>query len=158
MSEGTRTGLYFGASSGVITTLGLVAGLHAGTESLPAVMGGILVIAFADALSDALGIHLAEESNPDSSTERVWAATLSTFVTKLVFALSFAVPLLLLPLAEAVYASIAWGMLVITVLSYLLARAQSANPLAIIAEHVGIAGLVVVLSHLIGRWVAQVFA
>ena len=157
-SEGARTGLYFGASSGVITTLGLIAGLHAGTESLAAVLGGILVIAFADALSDALGIHLAEEANPDASSERVWAATFSTFATKLVFALSFAVPLLLLPLTEAVIASVIWGMFVIVVLSYLLARAQSASSVAIIAEHLGIAALVVVLSHLIGRWVAGVFA
>ena len=49
-----RTGVYFGATSGVITTVGLIAGLYAGTESVVAVLGGILVIAVADAMSDAL--------------------------------------------------------------------------------------------------------
>ena len=156
-SEGARTGLYFGATSGVITTLGLVTGLYAGTASLTAVLGGILVIAFADAMSDALGIHIAEEADPETDTAHVWAATLSTFATKFVFALSFAVPLLLMPLTPAVCTSIAWGMLVITALSYLLARAQGVNPLPVVVEHLAIAGVVVVLSHFIGRWVGHVF-
>ena len=69
-------------------------------------------------MSDAMGIHLAEEANPDTDHDHVWAATFTTFFTKLVFALSFAVPLLLLPLGPAVIASIVWGMSVITVLSY----------------------------------------
>ena len=156
-SEGARTGLYFGATSGVITTLGLITGLYAGTASLTAVLGGILVIAFADAMSDALGIHIAEEADPETDTAHVWAATLSTFATKFVFALSFAVPLLFMPLTPAVCTSIAWGMLVITALSYLLARAQGVNPLPVVVEHLTIAGVVVVLSHFIGRWVGHVF-
>jgi VIT1/CCC1 family predicted Fe2+/Mn2+ transporter len=157
-TDGARTGLFFGATSGVITTLGLITGLNAGTHSLTAVLGGILVIAVADAMSDALGIHLAEESNPDATTQHIWAATISTFFNKFIFAISFAIPLLLLPLDQAVIASIIWGMIVIVILSYFLARAQSASPLAIIAEHLGIAVLVVVFSHLIGVWVSRTFS
>ncbi len=157
-SDGARTGLFFGATSGVITTLGLITGLNAGTHSMAAVIGGIFVIAVADSMSDALGIHLAEESNPNATTHHIWSATISTFVNKFVFALSFAVPLLLLPLDQAVIASLLWGMLVIVVLSYFLARAQNASPVLIVAEHLGIAILVVVLSHLIGVWVSRTFS
>lgn len=152
-----RTGLFFGATSGVITTLGLITGLNAGTQSITAVLGGILVIAVADSMSDALGIHLAEEADPETNHEHVWQATITTFLAKFVFALSFAVPLLLLPLGPAVIASICWGMLVIIVLSYLLARSQNQSPWLIIIEHTGIAMLVVVLSHFIGVWVANTF-
>ena len=156
-NKGVRTGLFFGATSGVITTLGLIAGLNAGTHSMAAVLGGIFVIAVADSMSDALGIHLAEEADANATADHIWAATVSTFFNKLVFALSFAVPLLLLPLEQAVIASVVWGMLVITVLSYFIARAQKASAVAIIAEHLGIALLVVVLSHLIGLWVGRTF-
>ena len=156
-TDGARTGLFFGATSGVITTIGLLTGLHAGTESLAAVLGGILVIAVADAMSDALGIHISEEADPETTTRHVWSATVTTFLTKFVFSLSFAVPLLLLPLQEAVIASVAWGMLVISVLSYFLARAQHERPLPIIAEHLLIAVVVVVLSHFIGAWVGARF-
>lgn len=156
-SDGARTGLFFGATSGVITTLGLIVGLNSGTRSVTAVLGGILVIAVADAMSDALGIHLAEEADPNTSHSHVWSATIMTFITKFVFSISFAVPLLLLPLASAVIASVAWGMFVIVVLSYFLARSQGESPVAIIAEHAGIAILVVVLSHFIGVWVGATF-
>lgn len=155
--DGARTGLFFGATSGVITTIGLIVGLNAGTQSLAAVLGGILVIAVADAMSDALGIHLAEEADPETDHFHVWSATITTFLAKFVFALSFAVPLLWLPLDTAVIASVAWGLVVITVLSYFLARTQDSSPLAIIAEHAGIAIIVVVLSHLIGVWVNNTF-
>ncbi len=157
-SDGARTGLFFGATSGVITTIGLITGLNAGTHSMAAVIGGIFVIAVADAMSDALGIHLAEEADPNATTHHIWSATISTFVNKFVFALSFAVPLLLLPLDQAVIASLLWGMLVIVVLSYFLARAQNVSPVLIVAEHLGIAILVVVLSHLIGVWVSKTFS
>ena len=108
-------------------------------------------------MSDALGIHLAEEADPETDPRHVWSATITTFITKFVFALSFAVPLLLLPLGPAVLASIAWGMFVIIVLSYYLARSQGKAPIAIILEHLAIAILVVVLSHFIGVWVARTF-
>ena len=156
-TDGARTGLFFGATSGVITTLGLIVGLNSGTQSIAAVLGGILVIAVADSMSDALGIHLSEEANPATDQKHVWAATIWTFVMKFTFAMSFAVPLLLLPLAPAVIASVVWGMTVIIILSFFLARAQGERPLGIIMEHLGIAILVVVLSHFIGVWVARTF-
>jgi len=156
-SDGARTGLYFGATSGVITTLGLLTGLYAGTGAVTAVLGGILVIAVADSMSDALGIHLAEEADPNTTSAHVWSATISTFVAKFVFAISFAVPLLLLPLHTAVIVSVVWGMSVITVLSYFLAKSAQERPLPIILEHLGIAMLVVLLSHLIGAWVGANF-
>jgi len=86
-NKGVRTGLFFGATSGVITTLGLMIGLNAGTHSL----------------------------------------------------------------------AVVWGMLVITVLSYFIARVQEASPIAIIVEHLAITLLVVVLSHFIGVWVGKAF-
>ena len=58
MREAFRTGASFGLTSGVLTTLGLIVGLYAGTHSKLAVMGGIFTIAIADALSDALGRRL----------------------------------------------------------------------------------------------------
>lgn len=60
MKHTLKTGFSFGTTSGVITTLGLMVGLHAGPHSKLAVIGGVLTIA--DALSDAMGIHVAEES------------------------------------------------------------------------------------------------
>lgn len=157
-NKGARTGIFFGATSGSITTIGLLVGLHAGTESLIAVLGGILVVAVADAMSDAMGIHLAEEADPNSLSEHIWAATLWTFLTKLVVALTFALPLLWLPLQTAVIVSVSWGLIVITLLSVLIARIQKVRPLPVITEHLAITILVVTLSYFIGSWVRSTFA
>lgn len=157
-NKGARTGVFFGATSGVITTVGLIAGLYAGTKSVIAVLGGILVIAVADAMSDALGIHLAQEADPDSTSEHIWAATFSTFFTKFVVAITFAVPLLWLPLQTAVIVSIGWGLIVIASLSWFLARVQKNPVLPVVLEHLGIAIAVIVISHYIGIWVHAAFA
>ncbi len=82
MDKGTRTGIFFGATSGVITTVGLTVGLQAGTQSVTAVFGGVIVIAVSDSMSDALGIHLAQEADPESTRAHIWAATLWAFVSK----------------------------------------------------------------------------
>lgn len=156
MSDGIRVGLFFGTTSGVITTCGLLTGLAAGTRSLPAVLGGILVIAVADSLSDALGIHLAEESAPGSHQRHVWVATLSTFLAKLLVSASFAVPVALLPLARGVPAALLWGALLLTLLSWQLARIQAKPPLPIILEHLLIGVIVIGLSHGVGLLVHQV--
>ena len=157
-NKGARTGIFFGATSGVITTIGLIVGLHAGTESLVAVLGGILVVAIADALSDAMGIHLAQEADPESTHDHVWAATFWTFLTKLVVALTFALPLLWLPLQTAVIVCVTWGLLVIALLSAYLAHIQGGRALPVITEHLGIAVVVVGLSYFIGLWVKMAFA
>jgi VIT1/CCC1 family predicted Fe2+/Mn2+ transporter len=157
-NRGARTGVFFGATSGVITTVGLIAGLHAGTESVVAVLGGILVIAVADAMSDALGIHLAEEANPDSTSEHIWAATFATFYTKFIVAITFAIPLLWLPLDTAVIVSMCWGLFVIAFLSFFLARSQGNSVMPVVLEHLGIAIAVIIVSHYIGVWVNMTFA
>ena len=62
-------GFSFGLTSGIITTLGLIVGLHSSTHSKLVIIGGILVIAIADALSDAMGMHISEESERKHTTK-----------------------------------------------------------------------------------------
>jgi VIT1/CCC1 family predicted Fe2+/Mn2+ transporter len=153
-----RTGIHFGVTSGVITTLGLIVGLHAGTHSTLAVVGGVITIAVADACSDALGIHISEEGEHMHSTREIWHATLATFLSKFLMALTFLVPLWLCSLPTAIVVSIGWGLIVITLLSYQLARSQGVQPGKVVGEHLAIAIVVVALTHALGDWVRQVFA
>ncbi len=152
MKPSFRTGISFGLTSGVITTLGLLVGLHAGTHSRPAVLGGILTIAVADALSDALGIHITEEANRRESTH-VWESTAVTFVAKFLSAASFALPVWWLPLTQSVIVSIAWGLSLLVAISWILARSQRLSPWSVVGEHVAIAVAVIAASHYLGRWV-----
>jgi VIT1/CCC1 family predicted Fe2+/Mn2+ transporter len=156
MDKGTRTGIFFGATSGVITTVGLMVGLQAGTQSVTAVFGGVVVIAVSDSMSDALGIHLAQEADPESTRAHIWAATLWAFVSKFVVAISFALPLVLLPLDQAVAVGVVWGLLIVTFMSYFLAHMQQTSAWRVVGEHVSIALVVIALSHYVGVWVRSV--
>jgi|SRR5579884_1830304 VIT1/CCC1 family predicted Fe2+/Mn2+ transporter len=155
MKSSWRTGLSFGLASGVITTLGLMVGLHSGTHSKAVVIGGILTIAVADALSDALGIHISEESKNSSTTLEIWESTIAAFAAKFVIAMTFAVPVFLLPLQVAVVVSVAWGLLLLTVLSVALARAQRIAPWKVIGEHLLIGVGVVTITHYLGAWIRE---
>lgn len=137
----------------MITTTGLMVGLYAGTESVVAVVGGVMVIAIADALSDALGIHVAQEADPSATTTHIWAATFATLITKFVVASSFIAPLLWLPLRAGVLVALLWGVVVMTVLSIQLARSRGVRALPIVAEHLAVGLLVVILAHVTGRWI-----
>jgi VIT1/CCC1 family predicted Fe2+/Mn2+ transporter len=158
MDHSTKVGFSFGLTSGVITTLGLMVGLNSGTHSKLVVLGGILTIAIADAFSDALGIHVSEESEGKHTSKEVWTSTLSCFFSKFFFALTFVIPILLFDLATAVIISICWGLLALGVLSYKLAKNQKKEPLGVITEHIIIAVLVIITTHLVGSWIAAVFA
>ena len=84
MRHSLKVGLCFGLTSGIITTLGLMMGLYSGTNSKLVVIGGILVIAIADSFSDALGIHMSEESENKHTTREVWESTISTFTSDII--------------------------------------------------------------------------
>ena len=157
MQESIKRGVSFGLTSGIITTLGIMVGLNTGTGLRLAVIGGILTVAIADAFSDALGIHMAEESSHRNGHRAIWEATFATFFTKLIVALSFIIPVLLLNLSLAVKVNLAWGFLLLVSFNYILAKKKGEKPWAIIGEHVLIAAIVVTITFFLGKFIALYF-
>lgn len=156
MRKAYTEGVSFGLTSGVITTLGLLIGVHSATNSKLAVIGGIFSIAIADALSDAMGMHAVEEAT-GRKTKSIWEATLATFCSKFFFALSFIIPIILFELHTAIYAAIAWAALLISILGYRIAKTNKENPIAVITEHLALTLVVVILTYYVGTFVATYF-
>lgn len=155
MKEALRTGISFGLTSAVITTLGLMVGLHSGTHSRLVVLGGIVTIAVADAFSDALGIHISEESENNHTAKEVWGSTAVTFLTKLLFAMTFAVPVFFFPLSTAILISLVWGLSILTLFSYVMAKNKGEKPWKIVTEHLLIAVVVIAITHWLGDWIGK---
>lgn len=155
MKTAIRKGFGFGLTSGIITTLGLMVGLSSGTHSKKVVLGGILLIAVADALSDALGIHISEESGSRKTTNKqIWGSTLSTILFKFLFALTFAIPVLLFTLQKAIIFGIIWGIFLLASFSFYIARKRKESAVGAIFEHVLIAIVVIVITYFIGTWIS----
>ncbi len=89
-------------------------GLYSGTNSRGIVTGGILTIAIADSLSDALGIYISEEADHTRTPIQVWVATAATFLSKLC-AIAFVIPVLIFDLPTAIFINLVWGILVLTI-------------------------------------------
>jgi len=157
LNRSLKTGLSFGMTSGVITTLGLIVGLHSGTHSRLVIIGGILTIAIADSFSDALGIHISEEFRNRHTEKEIWTATIATLLSKFLFAMTFLIPILLLPLEEAVFVSVGWGLSVLGIFSFYIAREQKTKPWRVVFEHLSIAVFVIVITHYTGEWISNTF-
>lgn len=152
MKKSIKKGFGFGITSGIITTLGLMVGLYAGTYSKYVVLGGVLMIAIADSMSDSLGIHLSEEFvNKDK--KQIWESTISTFGFKFFFASIFALPFLFLELKTAIIFCVVFGLLLLCGFSYYISREQKTNSFSVIFEHLFIALIVIVVTYYVGRFV-----
>jgi len=154
MKKAVKTGFNFGLTSGIITTLGLMVGLYSGTHSKLVVMGGILTIAIADALSDSLGIHISEESK-NKNKKQIWQSTISTFLTKLFFALTFIIPVLIFSLSIAIVISIIYGLAVLGILSFCISNKK--NALKVVAEHLLLAIIVIIITYYLGILISSIF-
>ena len=158
INHSLKIGFSFGLTSGIITTLGLMVGLSSGTHSKLAVIGGILTIAIADSFSDAMGIHISEESENVHTAKEIWEATIATFTSKFVFALTFIIPVLLFKeLSTAVSVSVIWGLSLLSVLSFVMAKQQKIKTWRPVVEHLGIAVIVIVITHYVGCWISSTF-
>lgn len=155
MKLSIRKGFSFGLVSGIITTLGLIIGLDSSTHSKLVIFGGIFTIAVADAFSDALGIHISEEAENKHTVKQIWESTIATFLAKFFVALTFVIPFLFLNnLLTAVIIDVIWGLFLITIFSYDIAKREKIRPLKVIREHVLIAILVIIITYFVGNLVA----
>jgi VIT1/CCC1 family predicted Fe2+/Mn2+ transporter len=134
----------------------MMVGLNASTGSKLAVIGGIIAIAIADAFSDAVGIHISEESENVHTERAIWESTLSTLVSKFFIALTFVVPVLALGLSMAIVVSVVWGLALVIIFSHYVAIQQGVRSYKVVLEHVVIVILVIIITHYVGRWIAAI--
>jgi VIT1/CCC1 family predicted Fe2+/Mn2+ transporter len=146
----------FGATAAIITNLALVVGLRTGEHAKISIIGGMLIIALADNVSDSVGIHIYQESECLAQKE-VWISTFSNFMSRLIVSLTFISLVLFLPLQLAVFISLAWGLLLLSFISYRIARERKLNPYTAMLEHMIIAVFVIFMSDFFGKLIISRF-
>ncbi|MDD5112334.1 MAG: hypothetical protein PHG85_07305 [Candidatus Altiarchaeota archaeon] len=148
----------FGATSAITTSLALIVGLDSASNPRMSIIGALLVLAVADNISDSLGIHVYRESQCKAASSDTGIHSISNFLTRLAVTLLFALIVLLLPLPYAIASSLILGLLLLSILSYLIALYQKTNPWISICHHIGVAIIVLIASHLLGKAIAGMFA
>ena len=151
-----QTRFSFGATSAIITNLGIITGLDTLTHPKLSIIGAMLVIALADNIADSFGIHIYQESEHIGKKE-VWLSTLTNFFTRLLVSSTFIILIIVLPIKLAAICSIIWGLLILTAMTYTIAKQQKRNPYSAIFVHITIAVLVVVASNFVGAFIIARF-
>ena len=152
-----QTKFSFGATSAIITNLGLIIGLDSLAHPKLSIIGGILVIALADNISDSVGIHIYQESECITDRE-VWFSTFSNFFTRILVSLTFIILVLALPIRLAVFCSMVWGLLLLAFMSYTIAKDRGVSPYRAIFEHISIAVFVIIVSSFLGKFLISKFS
>jgi len=145
----------YGGTAAVVTSMALIGGLSAADATKPIIVSALLIAALADNLTDALSIHIFQESEALDDKD-AFAGTLANFVARLLLCLSFVALVGLFPLAHAAPVAIAWGMLLLAALTYLVARERKTRPLPEVVKHLVVASAVIIASWAIGHGVGAV--
>ena len=146
------TNFSFGGTSATITNLSLIIGLGSTDVPKATIVASLFIIAVADNISDSLGIHIYKESESCGMSES-FISTVSNFTTRLLVSLVFIALVLYFPIQQAQVLSIAWGLLTLSLTSYLIAVRNRQKPFLEILKHLGIAVLVIAASKYIGVFI-----
>jgi VIT1/CCC1 family predicted Fe2+/Mn2+ transporter len=143
----------YGSSAAIVTSVGLIAGFGATSMPKSAVVSGLLIIALADNISDSLSIHIYQES--ENLEERAaFRATITNFVARLLVALSFVGIVVASPERSVSVVAAGWGMFLLGALTYVLSRSRRVRVWREITRHTVVAVLVVLVSRMLGAWIA----
>jgi hypothetical protein len=144
----------FGGTSAIVTSMGLIMGLGAAGAGAATIVSGLLIAGFADNMTDSLSIHMYQEA--EKLKERAaLKATFTNFLARILAALSFVAIVLGVSATFVGVVAISWGCLLLTAISYVVARARGAHPLLEVAKHLGVAFLVIMTSRIIGEWISH---
>jgi len=145
----------YGGTAAVVTSMALISGLSAADTTKPVIVSALLIAALADNLTDALSVHVFQESEQLDQKD-AFTGTLTNFATRLLLCISFVPLVVLFSLAHAATVAIIWGALLLATLTYLVARERKVNPVLEVAKHLLVASAVITASMLIGRWIGAV--
>ena len=143
-----------GATAAIITSMGLVAGLNQENGARISIITGLLIIAIADNVSDSLGIHIYKESE-GASRQDIKSTTYGNFIVRLFLAFTFVAIVMVFSSRIAFIVSSIWGLVLLAILSYLIAKRRKTKSSREIVWHLVVALIVIAGSKLLGNLILK---
>ena len=159
VNKDTRQGAFFGINSGILTTVGLIAGISQTTVNPMFIVISVLSIAISDGIGEAYGIYLSKkaEFTSDKGSGPI-LSLISLFLTKFITVISFLLPLLFAwdtKYYQNLVWPLLWSVIVLTVIDIQLAKMRK-EPLAnYIVPHYVLLGIVLLLTKFIGIFLSK---
>ena len=147
-----------GLASGIIVALAIMVGLSSGTQTVIAVMSGIVVVAFVEGFSDAFSHYLSRRTEGHLQIRTIWKEAIILFGTKFLIIIQFIFPFILLDLGDATQFAIFWGLFILSIVSGYIARQQHTRRIVrTMALYVVAAILIIYITYNAGNLVAFIF-
>jgi VIT1/CCC1 family predicted Fe2+/Mn2+ transporter len=134
--------------------MALIAGLQAANAGRAGVVSALLIAAVADNLTDSLSVHMYQESERFEQRD-AFVGTLTNFGTRFLVCLSFVLIVLTLPNHLAAIWGMVWGMSLLAILTSILARHRQVRAISELVKHLGVAAIVIIVSRVVGQWIAS---
>ncbi|MBI5355348.1 MAG: hypothetical protein HZB68_02725 [Candidatus Aenigmarchaeota archaeon] len=141
-------GIAFGAVDGVVLALGVLTGMSV-LGDRTTVFLSLFATGIADAFGNAVGMHVEEESEGNTSRQRVWATTILTFIGTIVVFVVLITPIMLFPLSLAVRVSWVVGMLLLMGLGAIVATLRGWKKRMISVEYATWGAVASVVSYIL---------
>jgi hypothetical protein len=144
----------FGGTAAIVTSMALIVGLDAAHAARSTIVSALLIAAVADNLTDSLSVHIYQESERLDETE-AFIGTLTNFATRFLLCLTFVLLIATLPLALGVLGAIAWGVILLATLTWMLANQRGVGAFSEVTKHLVVAIAVIAASKGIGYWISD---
>ncbi|MEA5098349.1 MAG: hypothetical protein VB032_07430 [Burkholderiaceae bacterium] len=145
----------FGGTAAIVTSTSLIIGMDAAGSGWRSIVSAIAMFAVADNLTDSLSVHIYQESEGLESREAFFS-TVANFFARMSVAFTFMAMVITVPRRWLPISAAAWGLLLLVLLTYRLARERAGKPIVKeICKHVWVATAVIGLSRLMGMWIQQ---
>jgi Na+-translocating ferredoxin:NAD+ oxidoreductase RnfD subunit len=147
----------YGATAAVVTSTALISGLSAADATKSVIVSALLIAALADNLTDALSIHIFQESE-HLDEKGAFSGTITNFLTRLLLCISFVFLVALFPFEHIAKVGMVWGTLLLATLTYMVARERNVKPLPEVLKHTLVAAMIIAVSIMIGHWIGAVLS
>jgi hypothetical protein len=159
ISPALRQGIFFGANSGIITTLGLISGITQSTNNYIVVIVSVVSLAISDSVSEAYGLYISKKAEKlDDNSSSPMISFLGVLGMKFVIVMSFLIPFLFsknLKYFKNLVWPLGWGIILLTILACQLAKMRNEKKEDYIFKHIIIVAIVVILARYFGKKISQ---
>jgi adenylate cyclase class IV/VIT1/CCC1 family predicted Fe2+/Mn2+ transporter len=149
--------LTFGVTSGILTTAGVLMGVHSASASRLAIMASLVSVAMADSWSDAFGMFNSKMSERGVTRASALRFAGATLVAKMTVPLLFVVPVATLPLPRAINVCLAIGAILLSLLSAEQALVSQKPVARLVCRNLVLALFIINVSRLAGKAIGWMF-
>ena len=159
MNSSFRQGMFFGANSGILTTVGLISGLVQTKITKNYLIISIISLAIADSISEAYGMYISKkaENINDDSQNPIYALS-GLLIMKFFIVISFLIPFLFsnnMKYFKNLHWIIWWSLFLISIIDYNISKLREESLAKYLIPHIFVLFLVVYLTQYFGKMIEK---